>query len=111
MAKKRKRRRPNTPFQLALKALGFKSYAAYLKSDHWLHFRERYFAKHKKVCYCCAKDARDLHHTTYEFIGKERLKDVKPLCRDCHDKVHTLIKKHRVPLSEAHEVLVFVLNG
>ena len=112
MAKKRKRRaKPKTKFQLQLKALGFKSYAAYLRSEHWLAFREAYFAKHKKVCCCCAEPARDLHHITYEYLGKERQKDVKPICRSCHDKVHTLIREHRVPLEKAHEVVSFILKG
>ena len=112
MARRRKRRRkPKTKFQLQLKALGFKTYDAYLKSDHWKEFKESYFAKHKKVCYCCGVPARDLHHTSYANLGKEKHSEVKPLCRECHDKVHTIIREHKVPLGEAHEVVTFIMNG
>jgi len=111
MAKRKRRTKPKTKFQLQLKDLGFKTYAAYLKSDHWQEFREAYFAKHKKICYCCQKSARDLHHIDYSHLGKERQKDVEPLCRTCHDKVHTIIRENHVPLNQAHEVVMFIMNG
>ncbi len=110
MPKKRKHKF-KTKFQLQIEALGFRTYSAYLKSDHWSNFKRSYFAKHKKICYCCGKPARDLHHIDYTHLGAERQKDVEPLCRGCHDKVHTIIKKNHVPLVEAHEVVMFIMNS
>jgi hypothetical protein len=89
-------------FQLKLESLGFKTYVAYLQSDHWKEFRKRYFLRHKRICFCCGKKSRDLHHIDYSYLGEERHKDVKPLCRSCHKKVHKLIRKKNVPLNEAH---------
>src|SRR5579872_4383203 len=99
-----KRRRRKTKFQLRLKTLGFRSYGAYLRSEHWQEFKGKYFKRHKKVCFCCGVPARHLHHITYEHLGKERQKDVKPLCRKCHKAVHRLVKGRRALLIEAHVV-------
>jgi hypothetical protein len=109
--RRRRRRRTKTKFQLQLKALGFKTYEAYLKSDHWKEFKEAYYTTRQKVCYCCSKPARDLHHTSYANLGHEKPSEVVPLCRDCHDKVHTIIRENKVPLGEAHEVVTFIMNG
>jgi hypothetical protein len=103
--KRKKHKRKKTKFQLTLESLGFNTYTAYLRSDHWTDFKKKYFDKHEKVCFCCGEDARDLHHTTYEHLGSELQKDVKPLCRKCHKKVHRMVKRRRALLGEAHEVL------
>lgn len=109
MAKKKRRSR-KTAFQAKLKALGFKTYPAYLRSEHWTAFKEAYWKKHKKICFCCKEAASDLHHTTYEFLGSERQKDVKPMCRGCHDTIHKLIREHYVPLKTAHKVVALLLK-
>jgi hypothetical protein len=101
-----------TKFQLKIEQLGFDSYESYLKSDHWKAFRTKYWNRHKNKCYCCGSTKKcDLHHITYEHLGQERQKDVKPLCRSCHDKVHAVIHEYHVPLEKAHELLIFILNS
>lgn len=82
------------------------NYNQYLKSEHWRNFRKRYYSsklfnsshEYKKfggingVCLCCKKDTNlNLHHITYIGLGKERLRDVIPVCENCHYLIHTLI--------------------
>lgn len=109
--KRRKKRTTFVPFDKKLESLGFKSYEAYLLSEHWQNFKKRYFSRHNRICYCCGKPSQDLHHITYENLGRERLRDVKPLCRDCHKIVHAIVKDNKVPLKEAHEVVTFIVNS
>jgi hypothetical protein len=70
---------------------------SYLNSEHWEAFRRLYFAKNKpKVCdFCKANKKLDLHHVTYERIGRERLDDVVAICRSCHDEIHALFDLNR----------------
>ena len=36
----------------------------------------------------CTNEATDVHHLTYERLGKERLDDLQALCRKCHEQKH-----------------------
>ena len=36
----------------------------------------------------CTNEATDVHHRTYERIGKERLDDLQALCGKCHKQQH-----------------------
>ena len=80
--------------------LGFNSYCDYLKSDLWTATKERFWAsKRPKHCLVCRNPHFDLHHINYSRLGKEHLlKDLIPLCRDCHYKIHTYHKKERLDL-------------
>ena len=73
------------------------SYNAYLKSEHWQDVRKRYWAsKLLKECYVCGrKDHLQLHHRTYKRVGCEFLRDLLPLCGDCHKGVHDLLKSKK----------------
>jgi phage terminase large subunit GpA-like protein len=75
--------------------LGYPSYSAYLKSDHWKDFRKRYWrSSRSKVCWCCgSSDHLQIHHTTYRRLGKERLTDVIALCESCHREVHDRLRQ------------------
>lgn len=77
--------------------LGFGSYDEYLQSEHWQRFRKKFFKakKIKKTCYLCRKSNWDveLHHRTYERLGKERLNDVIPVCRRHHEQLHNLLNE------------------
>jgi hypothetical protein len=85
----------------ALRALGFKSYEDYLESQHWRSFRKLVLDTQRvrsglehNVCESClsAKDGikLQLHHLTYARMGNERIEDVKVICRECHQKVHSV---------------------
>lgn len=63
-------------------------YSEYLKSKHWKQFRKIASEKLEKKCPCGSVDRLDLHHMTYENLGREKLEDVVWLCRSCHDCLH-----------------------
>lgn len=70
----------------------------YLKSKEWKNVRERYYSsKLIQVCYVCEKNSvrLDLHHRTYDRWGKERLTDLTPVHRKCHNQIHKLHRKYR----------------
>lgn len=70
----------------------FGPYLAYLRSPEW---RERAMdaldrAGHR--CQVCNADRwfspLEVHHRTYERVGREAPGDLTVLCRDCHDLFH-----------------------
>ena len=42
----------------------------------------------------CSNTAEDVHHLTYENIGKENLEDLQALCKDCHYQEHNQGRQH-----------------
>ena len=59
----------------------------YLQSDHWQEVRKRKLKQAGYKCEACGEKVKlDIHHLTYERLGKERLDDLQALCRDCHVK-------------------------
>lgn len=70
--------------------LGYDDYPSYLLSDHWQNLRARYRTSSQPQECFCGEAKVDLHHKTYERIGAERLDDLEPLCRRCHQMVHVL---------------------
>jgi hypothetical protein len=73
-----------------------KSYSAYLKSKHWRLFKKSFRnSKYcKSKCFICSKEKGiQLHHLTYERIGKEVFTDVIELCKSCHRNVHKALDK------------------
>lgn len=71
------------------------NYQDYLRTRHWKELKEKVTAsRHGQRCSCChSKENLNLHHKTYERIGKERLKDMVFLCREHHLLVHERDKK------------------
>lgn len=66
----------------------------YLQSAHWRTFRLEVLAARpncencglsRDLCRLFYLNDLDLHHLTYERLGKERPADVKVLCRACHE--------------------------
>jgi len=81
-------------FSENLRRIGFKSYAAYLDSDLWRKKKAAYRAsKRPQKCLCCGDPNYQLHHTTYDRLGREWLKDLIPLCSECHETFHKLLKE------------------
>ncbi len=71
-----------------LERLGM-SYKEYLQSDHWKATKKRYYASRKKECWVCGSTVGiDLHHKTYANLGRERIHDLVPLCRNHHEQFH-----------------------
>jgi len=63
-------------------------YSQYLQTDHWLNFRISILSERPVCEHCGAKSVLNIHHETYERLGREEPTDVLVLCRDCHCKIH-----------------------
>ena len=97
------------------------SYAGYLDSNHWKNKKIQYFKsvfsktqikrnlfKFKRVnignCQVCGvKDyALQIHHLSYKNLGNESEKDLRHLCRKCHELQHQ--KADEWPSRSLHEI-------
>ncbi|MDO8628045.1 MAG: HNH endonuclease, partial [Candidatus Diapherotrites archaeon] len=61
-------------------------YKEYLKRPHWQKTRLKKLESVGWQCESCGDTETELHvhHLTYKTKGRERLKDLKVLCRHCH---------------------------
>lgn len=65
------------------------NYKNYLKSKHWKNKKkESYASKNYKCFFCPKRNNLQLHHITYENLGKELTEDLIYLCREHHTYVH-----------------------
>lgn len=70
--------RPRTP-----------SLEAYYRTDEWRHMRALALQHYGETCIlCAAKEKLQVHHRTYERLGRERLNDLIVLCDNCHARYH-----------------------
>lgn len=65
------------------------TYTAYLKTEKW---QKKRFERNKLDGFRCqmcgtAKNL-NVHHLTYENLGRESIYDLVTLCESCHKKVH-----------------------
>lgn len=66
-------------------------YAAYLRTPHWKALRAVVLERWSGLCEeCGVKPATQVHHRTYERLGREVLADLTPLCATCHAGTHGL---------------------
>lgn len=64
------------------------NYGKYLKSKAWSKIRKELFEQVGRRC-ICGDPATEVHHKTYDNIGKENLlTDLAGLCTSCHENVH-----------------------
>ena len=79
--------------------LGYRDYNGYTSSHHWGDFKRRWFEHNERKCdFCGSEENIQLHHKTYERLGRERFKDVQPLCRTCRKDEHNrLIREGYYP--------------
>ncbi len=76
--------------------IGKEGYREYIDSPEWQEVRKRFWnSKLPKECYICGRSdrSRDLHHKTYKNLGNECLRDLVPVCRECHYSIHDHQKK------------------
>ena len=68
------------------------SYAAYLRSETWQATKRRKLSSVDWCCENCGAEwgmtALDVHHLTYERLGREKDEDLRVLCRACHGDEH-----------------------
>lgn len=68
-----------------------KDYTAYLQTDHWKNLRIKIAERDDYTCQRCCGSFRKsftIHHNTYKYLGKERLKDLTFYCDKCHAVIH-----------------------
>lgn len=71
-------------------------YREYIWSPAWTEVKRRYRTSGlPQDCYICGADRVDLHHKTYKRLGRERLTDLLPLCREHHSAAHRLLNEQR----------------
>lgn len=79
--------------------LGHHSYNSYLQSEYWRAFAAR---QRKDRCFCCGVGERlQVHHLSYERLGRELPQDVVTVCGRCHFKIH-VVSKESNNLDSAH---------
>jgi 5-methylcytosine-specific restriction endonuclease McrA len=78
-------------------------YGTYMDSPAWYRRRETWLnqwrdAHHgtEPTCLVCGirwtlRDG-DLHHRSYQRVGQEEYRDLSPLCRACHTRLHALLE-------------------
>ena len=77
-------------------------YSAYIVSSEWYRRRERWEeAETRRLgraprCAGCSKPwssrSGDMHHITYDRLGREAHDDLMPLCRGCHTLIHKVME-------------------
>ena len=68
-----------------IRAMGFKDYSDYQKSDLWKGIRALVLAAHP-FCFGCGKDATQVHHSAYrkkDLEGRD-LRRLFSVCASCH---------------------------
>ena len=70
-----------------------KNYRDYLRTKHWKNIKKMYNKMYKYECSCCGsnKTGLHLHHITYDRVGNEEIDDLVYLCKECHNKIHSII--------------------
>lgn len=65
-------------------------YRQYLKSDAWKRKRYVVLKRDNWTCQYCGGKATELHHKKYarRNIGKEPIKWLVSICRNCHQELH-----------------------
>ena len=82
-------------------------YETYINSTAWERRRGLFFTKHPKVCVTCGSEEKiQLHHKTYDRMGRERDSDLMALCEFCHSTLHRWHREVGGSLYEASEDFV-----
>lgn len=64
------------------------TYADYLSTRHWRETRIRALRRAGFRCERCDRKALQVHHLTYERLGRESPLDLEVLCKPCHALHH-----------------------
>lgn len=65
-------------------------YGEYLKTRHWQDTRFKALCQGNFTCRKCGQfgGALEVHHKTYKRLGREKPRDLRVLCGECHREVH-----------------------
>ena len=80
------------------------AYGGYMSSPAWYRRRRRWLAEYRDatggdpVCAVCGEAWKlshdDLHHRSYHRLGHEDFRDLVPMCRACHSRLHVLLDRN-----------------
>lgn len=72
------------------------SYRKYLRSKAWRALRKQVLIRDGYRCQKCGSNENlQVHHRTYDNIGREKPEDLVTLCRKHHEQLENAIKKKR----------------
>ena len=81
-------------------------YKAYIASPEWAAKRKEALEHHGRYCRGCGTQRHlQVHHRTYEQLGREPIDDLVVLCTVCHQGVHALTRTGRT-LEEATAAVI-----
>jgi hypothetical protein len=99
------------------------AYCNYMASEQWFDLRERWAADWaarrgaEPRCLICDLEwalCVDLHHRTYDRLGRETDRDLIPLCRTCHGALHRTLESdrswRRLNRAQATDLIVVALR-
>lgn len=79
-------------------------YNRYLLSEAWADKKSQVLKRDGYRCVCCnTQAALQVHHKTYENIGKEPLSDLASMCKSCHDATHERQRQQEKPAVDVPE--------
>ena len=65
------------------------NYYQYLKTGAWRERRAEVIARAKGICERCRRwSIVNVHHLTYERLGREYPDDLLGVCSRCHEELH-----------------------
>ena len=75
----------NDAYDSLIEEFKFIDYTTYLRTKHWLYFKEEAL---KKACFKCqacniGDTVLSIHHNNYNNLGRETFDDVIVLCETC----------------------------
>ena len=75
-------------------------YDEYLQSDHWLEtVRIKRWVEGNKCEICGSPHKLQVHHLTYERLGRENLSDLQLVCEYHHKKIHNIDDRYSTKLT------------
>jgi hypothetical protein len=89
--KRKRKRQARKERQQKRRAIRRAEYEAYINSPEWKAFRVQIFAERGRTCQDCGKQTgvMHLHHLHYRNFQHEKPEDVRVLCENCHEAVHS----------------------
>jgi 5-methylcytosine-specific restriction endonuclease McrA len=76
-------------------------YQLYRNSPIWKNRRNAFIERHP-FCFVCGIQATEVHHNSYDRLGREKARDLVAMCHECHFAAHDLIKAGKAIRLNAH---------
>jgi len=79
------------------------NYTRYFHSREWNKKREEILKRDNHLCQVCKKGAAEqVHHLTYERMGRELSEDLLSVCTNCHKKLHDEEKEKLKEINQSY---------